>query len=64
MKTFALIVTFGAVLSLAFGYWGRFTQVGRLQFDEMAGILPFMSWYAGIGLTVLAAILWVVLAWR
>jgi len=58
MKILAIVVTVGALLALAFGAWGRFTGAGRMQFDEMAGILPFMSWYAGIGLAVLAAILW------
>ncbi len=64
MNTVALIVTVSALLALAFGAWGQFSEAGRREFDEMAGILPFVSWYAGIGLAVLAAILWVVLARR
>lgn len=56
MKITALIATVCAAIGLAFGAWGRFTAAGRLRFDEMAGILPLMSWYAGIALAVLAAI--------
>lgn len=58
MKITALIATLGAAMALCFGAWGRFTAAGRLRFDEMAGILPFASWYAGIALALLAAICW------
>ena len=64
MQLVALIASICATLALAFGAWERFTATGRLQVDEMAGILPFVSWYAGLALALLAAICRVLLARR
>jgi len=36
-----LLVLF--VGSGVFGYWGLFTETGRNDYDEMAGIIPFWS---------------------
>ena len=64
MKITALTVTAAAVLALSFGAWGQYTQAGRMRFDEMAGILPLLSWYAGLALSLLALICWVLLLRR
>ncbi|HKJ52732.1 MAG TPA: hypothetical protein VKB27_14595 [Gammaproteobacteria bacterium] len=64
MKAVAFIVTAAAALALAFGAWGRFTLAGRREFDEMAGMLPFFSWYAGFALAAAAAVLWILLIRR
>jgi len=64
MKYAAVITTVVAAAALLFGAWGRFSAAGRREFDEMAGILPFFSWYAGLALALLAAICWVWLARR
>jgi len=55
MKAAAFIVTAAATLALAFGAWGRFSVAGRRELDEMAGILPLFSWYAGWVLAAAAA---------
>jgi len=64
MKYIAVFAGIAAVPALGFGAWVRFTAAGHREFDEMAGILPFMSWYAGLALALLAALCWVLLALR
>lgn len=64
VKHAAIFAAAAAAMALAFGAWGRFSAAGRRQFDEMAGILPFMSWYAGLALALLAAICWILLVLR
>jgi hypothetical protein len=64
MKAAAVIITAAAALALAFGAWGRLTLAGRRQFDEMAGILPLFSYYAGFALAAAAAVLWILLIRR
>jgi len=58
--TATILSILGAGLT-AFGAWGRFSQAGARKFDEMAGIIPFFSYYAGIGLLVIAVVLWVII---
>jgi heme/copper-type cytochrome/quinol oxidase subunit 2 len=43
MRTTALVFLTAAVLTGAFGYWGTYTKAGRIQYDEMAGMIP---WFA------------------
>jgi hypothetical protein len=45
-----------------FGWWGLFTVAGRQQFDEMAGMIPLIAGCAGIGVGLLAVILFAVSA--
>ena len=40
MKTTALFFLIAALLAGSFGYWGTHTKAGRMQYDEMAGIIP------------------------
>jgi hypothetical protein len=35
---------------LAFGYWGTATEAGQRRYDEMAGMIPYASWYLGLAL--------------
>ncbi len=54
----ATLVIFLVGLSAAlFGAWGRYTEAGRTHYDEMAGMIPYFAWWAGIILIVVAAIL-------
>jgi hypothetical protein len=44
-----LIISFclGTLLTL-FGFWGTRSEKGKKKFDEMAGMIPFFSYYAGL----------------
>ena len=64
VKTFTIILYIVATAALAFGYWGKSTDAGRARFDEMAGIIPYFTFYAGIALAALALILTAVLVFR
>jgi hypothetical protein len=48
-------------LTLAFGWWGTYTESGRHQFDEMAGIIPMAALALG---GLLFAIGLALLLWR
>lgn len=45
-----------AVALAAFGWWGTGTAGGRRRFDEMAGIVPMLSLWAGGTLGVVAVV--------
>ena len=64
MNTCATFSCFIGVAALLFGAWGRHSDAGKKRFDEMAGIIPELSWYAGIGLVILAVSLWIVIWMR
>lgn len=49
------------VVTIAFGWWGYYTESGRHQFDEMAGMLPLAALALGPLLLVIGAAL---LFWR
>ena len=59
MNTAALIALAVGTAALLFGAWGRFSDVGKARFDEMAGMIPFAAWYAGMGLIALSVCLWI-----
>jgi hypothetical protein len=54
VKIAVLVFAVIAAAALSFGAWGRFSDAGKVKYDEMAGIIPFLSWYAGIFFAVLA----------
>lgn len=64
MNTAALIALVVGMAALLFGAWGRFSEAGRSRFDEMAGIIPYSAWYAGMGLIILSVGLWLVIWMR
>lgn len=49
---------------ITFGQWGIRSEAGRRAFDEMAGIIPYFSWYIGLVLLVVTVILATWSAWR
>lgn len=49
------------VIALAFGWWGYYTEAGRHQFDEMAGIIPLAALALGALLLLIGLAL---LFWR
>jgi H+/Cl- antiporter ClcA len=55
-----VLLALGVVAAL-FGWWGVYTAAGRQQFDEMAGIIPLVSFALGGLLLVIGVAL---LFWR
>lgn len=60
MKPASIVCAFAGIACELFAYWGLNTVRGRRAFDEMAGMIPLAAAPAGVGLLVLAAVLW----WR
>jgi len=58
MTTFAMVLTVIGVAALAFGAWGRFSKPGQARFDEMAGMIPLVSFYLGAFLLLVSVVLW------
>jgi hypothetical protein len=54
MKLYIISGAIGAACFI-FGYWGKFSAAGRQKYDEMAGIIPEVSYYLGIVLLIIAA---------
>lgn len=61
MNTTAIIALAMGVAAVLFGAWGHFSSTGRSRFDEMAGIIPYSAWYAGLGLVSVSVCLWIVI---
>lgn len=57
MKILAMILCIAGLVALLFGTWGRYAPAGRARFDEMAGMIPYAAFYAGIGMMVLSALI-------
>jgi heme/copper-type cytochrome/quinol oxidase subunit 2 len=64
MKTTALFLLVAALLTGSFGYWGMYTKAGRIQYDEMAGMIPWFAQLAAIFFFVVAASLLAVMFFR
>lgn len=47
MKLIFLGLTASGLLCLGFAAWGLYTSMGRTHFDEMAGIIPYVSGLVG-----------------
>lgn len=60
MKTAIIIISILGGLLLAFGSWGRFSEAGKIKFDEMAGMIPYGAYYLGIILIVVSVILFLI----
>ena len=58
MKLFAIVLAWLSLAGMIFGWWGVETVAGRRQFDEMAGIIPFVTGIASMILLVVAAVLY------
>ena len=52
-----------ALATFAFGFWGTFTEAGRLRYDEMDGIIPELAIVAS-SVPAVVAILFFIVAWR
>jgi hypothetical protein len=46
-----------ALAAFVFGWWGVFTEAGRNAYDEMDGIVPFISLASSAPLAVVAVAL-------
>jgi len=60
MKQLSQILTLSAALLFCFGYWGCFTESGRVQYDEMNGMYPFFALIAACLLFLIALILFLI----
>tara|TARA_R110000850_G_scaffold38729_1_gene100715 strand:- start:456 stop:671 length:216 start_codon:yes stop_codon:yes gene_type:complete len=58
MKTFALVLAWVSLAGMIFGWWGVETVAGRRAFDEMAGIIPFVTGVASFILLLISAALY------
>lgn len=47
-----------------FGAWGQHTDAGRTRYDEMAGMIPYFSWWGGVILIFVSVILGIITAVR
>lgn len=56
MSHIVLFLVLAGSALLAFGSWSLFTEGGRRQYDEMAGMIPFGALVVG-GLLLLSAAL-------
>ena len=55
---FAIVLALLSLAGMVFGWWGVETVSGRRQFDEMAGIIPFVTGIASIILLMVSAVLY------
>ena len=55
MKTFAIVLALLSLAGMIFGWWGVETVAGRRHFDEMAGIIPFVTGIASFVLLLVSA---------
>ena len=51
----AKILIVAGLLAAVFGYWGVYTESGRREFDEMAGIIPMFALWCGLACAVIGA---------
>jgi len=58
MKTLALVLAWGGLAGVIFGWWGLETVAGRRAFDEMAGIIPLVTGIASFILLLISAALY------
>ena len=58
MKLFAIVLAWLSLAGMIFGWWGVETVAGRRHFDEMAGIIPFVTGIASLILLLVAAVLY------
>jgi len=58
MKLFAIVLAWLSLAGMIFGWWGVETVAGRRQFDEMAGIIPFVTGIVSLILLLIAAVLY------
>jgi hypothetical protein len=58
LKWAAIGVGVATVWLLAFGYWGLYTEGGRSEYRELAGIGPMMALFAGMGGLWLLGTIW------
>ena len=63
LKAMLVLLVIGTVL-LLFGAWGRFSDAGQKRYDEMAGMIPYFSYYAGMLVLCIAAILLIIFIYR
>lgn len=64
MKATLIVLGLLSMALITFGQWGIRSEAGRRAFDEMAGIIPYFSWYIGLVLLVVTVILATWSAWR
>ncbi len=60
----AIVLSILGLVALVFGAWGRFSESGQKLYDEMAGMIPFFSYYLGILLLAVGFVFWVVILYR
>ena len=58
MKLFAIVLALLSLTGMIFGWWGVETVSGRRHFDEMAGIIPFVTGIASLILLLVSAVLY------
>lgn len=54
MNIFLIILSISGLSLTAFGWWGTKTKEGQQKFDEMAGMIPYFSYYLGIAFLVIS----------
>jgi len=47
MKLILIGLTLSGLSCLAFAAWGIYTPMGKSKFDEMDGIIPYLSGFLG-----------------
>lgn len=64
MTVTATILLILGLAGILFGAWGQYTDAGRARYDEMAGMIPYFAWWAGIILLSISIILWIAIAMK
>ena len=47
MKIFLIISAILGLSLFIFGYWGQYSESGKVKFDEMAGMIPLGAYWSG-----------------
>ena len=64
MFTAAIIFSALGLATFVFGFWGKSSEAGQRYFDEMAGMIPYFSYYLSFVLLFIAVVLWAIIIYR
>jgi hypothetical protein len=64
MRATGLFLLIAAVLLGSFGYWGMYTKAGRIQYDEMAGMIPWFAQLMALFLFIVSVSLFAVIFFK
>jgi heme/copper-type cytochrome/quinol oxidase subunit 2 len=60
LKKLSSIILILAIVSIAYGYWGAFTESGNKVYDEMDAMFPFLVLIAGVIILLIVLVIFMV----